>query len=75
MRAASVRTLGELGDPASLEPIVSALDDASSLVRRHSIEALGRFADARLVPILMAVLDDEDPGGLLPVSVSDSRFA
>jgi HEAT repeat protein len=56
IRAAAVRTLGELRDATTLDAIVACLEDASPLVKRHAIEALGRFADRRVAPVLRSLL-------------------
>jgi len=60
IRAAAVRTLGELRAPATLDPVVGRLDDESPLVRRQAIEALGCFADRRTAPILRALLAEHE---------------
>ncbi len=39
IRAAAVRTLGELRAPVTLDPLMERLDDESGLVRRQAIEA------------------------------------
>ena len=60
IRAAAVRTLGELRAASTLEPLVERLDDPSNLVRRQAIEALGAFGDRRVAQVLRALLGDKD---------------
>lgn len=54
--------LGNLGDRAAVEPLVSALEDPDALVRGHAAWALGRMAP--LPPAAIAALEralDEEP--------------
>jgi len=60
VRAAAVRMLAELRHEAGLSPIAQCLDDPSALVRRHAIDALGRFADRRVVPLLLTMLKERE---------------
>ena len=50
-RSQHVKTLG---------PMVTCLKDPHPAVRVQAAEALGHFQDRRLVPCLIAVLDDPD---------------
>ena len=60
VRAAAVRMLAEGKDQRGLSPIAQCLDDPSALVRRHAIDALGRFADRRVVPLLLTMLKERE---------------
>ncbi|MCW8130277.1 MAG: HEAT repeat domain-containing protein, partial [Planctomycetota bacterium] len=49
------------GDPATLQALVSACSDLSSLVRARAAKALGRARHAEALPDLTALLLDTDP--------------
>ena len=54
-------TLGKIGDPRAVEPLIDALqDDAFANVRGRAAEALGEIGDPRSVEPLIAALNDED---------------
>ena len=60
VRTAALRSLAQVGDTSALSPIIQCLDDPNPLIVRHALEALGRFRDPRLVPVLLAVLQDTE---------------
>jgi HEAT repeat protein len=60
IRSSAVQVLGSKAHPNSLNSLVRHLKDPAPAVRVHTAEALGRFKDARLVPYLSAVLNNED---------------
>jgi ATP/ADP translocase/HEAT repeat protein len=56
-REGAARALGDLG-PAAYRPLRRLLDDPSPAVRRAALKAATGVADARLVPVLVAMLAD-----------------
>jgi HEAT repeat protein len=46
----------------SFEPLLEALQNESSIVRRYAIISLGRIGDDRAVEPIANLLDDQDPG-------------
>ena len=60
IRAATVQVLGSKKHRNSLGPLVKHLKDPSPAVQVHVADALGQFADPRLVPYLGAVLKSKD---------------
>src|SRR5688500_12614458 len=52
VRAQAARTLGALGDPAAIDPLIAALEDADP-VRLAAAAALGRLGDRRAAPALL----------------------
>lgn len=60
IRSVAVQILGVKAHPKSLNGLVRHLKDPAPAVRVHTAEALGHFKDARLVPYLSAVLNDQD---------------
>ena len=68
----AVAALGEIGDPAAVEPLIAALADGADHqrpsrgldalggVRRQAARALGLIGDARAVGPLVAALGDKD---------------
>jgi HEAT repeat protein len=58
---AAARALGEIKDPRSIEPLITALlDDKYKPVRSAAAHALGRIKDPRAVGPLIAILKDEN---------------
>lgn len=57
VRAAAVRTLGQLRDKRAVKPLIRALDDAS--IRTAAVEALGTVGDASAVERLLPLLEDD----------------
>ena len=55
-----VRVFGYLGDPHSVEPILVALKDKNSAVRRAAVVSLDRMDDPRIVPALHEAKQDPD---------------
>jgi HEAT repeat protein len=58
-RAIAFYTLGHLRAPEAFEPAMAALADDRELVRLRAAQALGRIADTRATPNLIAALNDE----------------
>lgn len=58
VRAAAVRSMGYLGNPAHLEAIGAATHDPSTSVRREALRALGELGDPRALPWLLEGLND-----------------
>jgi hypothetical protein len=56
VRRDAAGALGDMGDPAAVEPLMVALDDDSASVRIAVIAALGRIGDPAAVEPLMAAL-------------------
>jgi len=60
VRAGAVRTLGQLGSLASLEPLLTALSDEHVSVRVTAVHALTNFGSRMPVERLVAALHDEE---------------
>jgi len=58
LRVDAVAKLGQIGDPRSVEPLITALDDREDTVRQAAIGALGAIGDKRAVPALIRLLKD-----------------
>ncbi len=58
-RTTAFYTLGHLRARAAFEPAMTALANPRELVRMRAAQALGRFANARAIPKLIAALNDE----------------
>ncbi|HOP66117.1 MAG TPA: HEAT repeat domain-containing protein [Methanoregulaceae archaeon] len=54
--------LGNQGDPAAVDALISALSDENDHVREEAAEALGKIADPRAVPALIDALEDSQRG-------------
>jgi cyclophilin family peptidyl-prolyl cis-trans isomerase/HEAT repeat protein len=54
--------LGRIGDPAAIDALHALLHSSWGIIRERAVEALALIADERSAPLLMDVLDDEDPG-------------
>ena len=59
-RAHAAHALGEIGDRRAVEPLIAALEDRMSFVRRAAAEALGEIGDSRVVEPLIAARKDSD---------------
>jgi len=59
-RARAAATLGNLGDPRAVEPLIAALSDRNWRVRCAAAEALGKLGDERAVEPLIAALHHAD---------------
>jgi len=60
MCAGRRRRLGEIKDPAAVPPLIEALRDEDSNVRRQAAETLGEIKDPAAVPPLIEALRDKD---------------
>lgn len=58
--ALAAKKLGELGDIRAVEPLLQALSDPSSEVRKNAIESLAKLGDLRAVEPLIHCLQDSD---------------
>ena len=58
IRDAAAKSLGELGDPRAVQPLIAALRDESLLVRCTAAQALGWIGDPRAAGALITALDD-----------------
>jgi len=62
VRLGAAEVLREIASPDSVDGLIGALGDQSSLVRQAAVEALGRIADRRAAPHLIQLYDrEEDP--------------
>ena len=61
VRMSMADTLGKIGDPRAVEPLISALGD-EAVVRSAATSALGKIGDPRAVEPLISALGDEDEG-------------
>ena len=60
VRYRSAMALGELGDPAAIEPLSRALKDENSGVRWEAADALGRIGSPATGVLAKAVRDEDD---------------
>lgn len=66
IRASSLKNLAKLSDLTLLNIFNEmANKDASTLVRREAVSAIGRFRDERIIPYLIEFLKDIDPKVIL----------
>jgi HEAT repeat protein len=54
--------LGNLGDPAAVEPLIAALGDENDHVREEAADSLGRIGDERAIPALILAMKDPQRG-------------
>jgi len=59
-RRLAARALSHIRRSHVIEPLLSIVRDADSQLRLIAIEALGSFHDARITPVLISALTDED---------------
>ena len=60
-RAHAARLLGDIGSPLAVAPLIAALRDRSTDVRRTAAESLGRIGAVEAVEPILAALSDESP--------------
>jgi HEAT repeat protein len=60
VRWLAVEALGKIGDARAVDPLIAALKDEDSNVRKNAAEALGKIGNARVVDPLIAALKDEN---------------
>lgn len=60
LRHESARALGDIADPGSIQPLITALKDASGYVREAAARALGKIRDPSAVEPLTAILMDSE---------------
>jgi HEAT repeat protein len=73
--AAAVRALAHINDPAAARAIHTVLRAATGDQRRAVVEALVALRDARVVPVLVRILDESDPFGADHAVVLDTLDA
>jgi HEAT repeat protein len=61
--AAAARALASINDPAAARAVHTALRAATGDQRRAVVDALVAERDARVVPVLVRILDESDPFG------------
>lgn len=62
-REAVIESLGRLGDPKAVTPLLEMAENASHpFIRKNCIEALGELGDPKAVPLLVRMLYIEMPG-------------
>lgn len=61
MRRAAATFLGEIGDPAAVEPLVGAVLDSNDSVQEAALTALGAIGDPRALLPLAAALKNPEP--------------
>ena len=60
MRAYAAEGLGGVGDGHAVAPLINALSDNNSTVRRFAISSLGKIRDERAIEVLIPFLQDEE---------------
>jgi len=60
LRCCAAQVLGRACDEEALEPLIQALEDEDSWVRKHVVEALGRIRNAKAIPYLEKLVDDNE---------------
>jgi HEAT repeat protein len=60
LRRNTVKALGELGDPRSVDPLTELLDDDDRHLRRRVVEALGKIGTPAACASLMQALEDDE---------------
>lgn len=50
------------GELSSLDPVLEKLNDDSVYVRREAVKTMGRIGDHRILPYLIEMTNDSDPG-------------
>jgi HEAT repeat protein len=58
-KAAAISALKKIGEPVT-DQLIFALKDEDWFVRKSSVDILGSFDDARVIPALVSVLQDDD---------------
>ena len=61
MRAYAAEGLGGVGDVHAIAPLIEALSDDNTAVRRFAISSLGHLRDERAVDRLIPFLQDAEP--------------
>ncbi len=72
---AAVRGLANINDPAAARAVHTVLRSASGDQRRAVVEALVSQGDARVVPVLVRILDESEPFGADHAVVLDTLDA
>ena len=61
--------LKEVGDFRAVEPLIDVLKDPTSVVRSHSVTALGKIGGAQALPAVISALKTEAVGSTLDIGV------
>ena len=60
IRQQAVRTLGKIGGPRAVDPLIQAMNDNDKGVRYWAILALGKIGDKRAVDPLIHAMNNKD---------------
>ena len=58
VRREAAYTLGKIGTPSAVDPLIKALEDPDNYVRRQAADALGNIGDPKAVEPLNKALND-----------------
>lgn len=62
IRSLAIKNLAKLSDISLLSTFTKyAKEDNSTIVRRESVSAIGRLRNQQTIPVLLELLDDQDP--------------
>jgi HEAT repeat protein len=82
MRAYAAEGLGGVGGVNAVAPLINALSDNNSTVRRFAISSLGRIRDERAINVLIPFLQDDEADmrctaavALGELGLSEDRFS
>jgi HEAT repeat protein len=82
MRAYAAEGLGGVGDAHAVPPLINALSDNNSTVRRFAISSLGKIRDDRAIDVLIPFLQDGEADmrcaavvALGELGLSEDRFS
>lgn len=70
LRACAAIALGRLAGDEVATPLIDALDDDSSIVKRAAITALGEARSEKAIPVLQAIMEDNAREGLHAVTIN-----
>lgn len=73
IREAAAYTLGVLGGPERIERLALMVDDGAPNVRYNAATGLARWGDVRSTPVLVEMLDPEQPAGVASETNDASR--
>lgn len=73
LRATAAFALGVLRTPAALERLAQMLDDAHANTRYNAATGLARAGDPRAVPVLLEMLDPDNPEAIAAETTADGQ--